>query len=289
MTNSQKATRNKYYLNNHCPDCGSNRIHRSRLRPGERSPSNWNLMPMRCRDCKARFWVKNRDAYIVASVAFMCSLLLITFIWIIISLDEISIDGKKFDKQLASNQSNTNQPSNSFPTTYPKAAIEATSTQQNDVVNQSMSAETQYSSDNAHHHMINLFLNRANEGNAEAQHQLGQLYLTGNGTLQDFEEAVKWFSLAAEQNHAPAQYELGLLYHIGQGVNIDNEKSYMWLNLSAAAGLENAILARDKVARSLSQVQLVQAQKAAREWLNSKAKKNNNDSPNVKINDGQTD
>lgn len=273
MTNSQKATRNKYYLNNHCPDCGSNRIHRSRLRPGERSPSNWNLMPMRCRDCKARFWVRNRDAYIVASVVFICSLLLITFIWIIISLDEISIDGKKFDKQLTSSQSTASQLSDSFLPTYPKPAIEATSTQQHDAVNQSMPAGTQYSSDDTHHHMINLFLNRANEGSAEAQHQLGQLYLTGNGALQDFEEAVKWFTLAANQNYAPAQYELGLLYHIGQGVNIDNEKSYMWLNLSTAGGFEQAILARDKVARSLNPTQLVQAQKAAKEWLNTKNNK----------------
>ncbi|HMV13333.1 MAG TPA: sel1 repeat family protein, partial [Nitrosomonas sp.] len=62
-------------------------------------------------------------------------------------------------------------------------------------------------------------------------------------------------------------------YHIGQGVNIDNEKSYMWLNLSTAGGYEQAILARDKVARSLNPAQLVQAQKAAKEWLNTRINK----------------
>lgn len=228
MTSLQKSIHNnKHYLNNQCPDCGSTRIHRSRLRPGERSPSNWNLMPMRCRDCKARFWVKNRDAYIVAAVVSICTLLLIVFVGIILSLDEISISGKQFDKQLGSNQATINQLSNdSLLNNNPtKAAIEALSAQQDNTIKQSVPATTQQNADNGHHFMINLFLNRANEGNAEAQHQLGQLYLTGNGALQDFEEAVKWFTLAANQNYAPAQYELGLLYHIGQGVNIDNEKA----------------------------------------------------------------
>lgn len=269
MTSPQKTIHDKYHLNNHCPDCGSSRLHRSRLRPGERSPSNWNLMPMRCRDCKARFWVKNRDAYVVATVTFICSLLLISFIWIIISLDEISINEKRFDKQLASN----NQLSNDVLSIHPKVTIEATGTQQDATVNQPIPAKTQHNADDTHHHMINLFLNRANEGNAEAQHQLGQLYLTGNGALQDFEEAVNWFTLAANQNYAPAQYQLGLLYHIGQGVNVDNEKSYMWLNLATAGGFEQAIVARDKVARSLNSMQLVQAQKAAKEWLSIKNNK----------------
>ncbi|SFM08649.1 hypothetical protein SAMN05421880_10628 [Nitrosomonas nitrosa] len=111
------------------------------------------------------------------------------------------------------------------------------------------------------------------KGSADAQYQLGSLYLTGRGTLQDFQEAAKWFSSAAEQNHAPAQYQLGLLYHKGLGVDLDNEKSYMWLNLAAAAGIEQAAAARDKVMHSLSTKQLVQAQKASRDWLASQHKR----------------
>jgi len=119
---------------------------------------------------------------------------------------------------------------------------------------------------------ITLFLDKAKKGNADAQYQLGLLYLAGKGTLQDFSEASKWFILAAEQNHPLAQYELGLLYQFGQGIEPDNEKSYMWFNLAAAAGVEQAIGARDKTMRSLSRDQLASAQKAAREWLNSKNK-----------------
>lgn len=119
---------------------------------------------------------------------------------------------------------------------------------------------------------VSLFIEKAKKGNADAQYQLGLLHLAGRGTLQDFSEAAKWIMLAAEQNHSLAQYELGLLYQVGQGVELDNEKSYMWFNLAAAAGVEQAMLARDKAMRSLSNQQLATSQKAAREWLDSKKK-----------------
>lgn len=275
MISSQKETHAKYYTNKRCPECNSSRIHRSRLRPGERSPSNWNFMPMRCRECKARFWVKNRDAYFVTIFITIFTLLIAAFIWNIISLDEISINGKNYDVFPSSSQSTINQLPEEPLLNNSNATIDVFSTQQDNSTNHSKLSLTPSGSD----YTINLFLNKANEGNVEAQYQLGQLYLRGNGTLQDFEEAVKWFQLAAEQNYAPAQYELGLLYHLGQGVSIDNEKSYMWLNLSAAAGLEQATLARDKVTRLLSSKQLIQAQKAAREWLNSRKIKDNSTAP----------
>lgn len=279
MISSPKETHAKYYTNKRCPECNSSRIHRSRLRPGERSPSNWNLMPMRCRECKARFWIKNRDAYFVTVFITIFTLLVAALTWIIISFDEISINEKNSDVFPFSSQSTINQLPNEQLLNHSKITSDTFGTQEDSSSTQSRSTPTQSEPFDARHYTINLFLNRANEGNVEAQYQLGQFYLTGNGTLQDFEEAVKWFTLAAEQNYAPAQYELGLLYHLGQGVNIDNEKSYMWLNLSAAAGLERATLARDKVTRSLSSKQLIQAQKAAREWLNSRKIKDSSTTP----------
>lgn len=279
ISSPKEETHAKYYSNKRCPECNSSRIHRSRLRPGERSPSNWNLMPMRCRECKARFWVKNRDAYFVTVFITIFTLLIAAFIWIIISFDEISINGKNSDVFPFSSQSTINQLPEESVLNNSKSTIDASSTQVDISTNQSKLTQVQPETGDARHYTINLFLNKANEGNVEAQYQLGQLYLTGNGTLQDFEEAVKWFTLAAEQNYAPAQYELGLLYHLGQGVNMDNEKSYMWLNLSAATGLEQAALARDKVTRALSSKQLLQAQKAAREWLNSRKIKDSSTTP----------
>ena len=66
-----------------------------------------------------------------------------------------------------------------------------------------------------------LFLPLAEQGDAEAQHNLGVMYDKGQGVPQDDKEAVKWYRLAAEQEHADAQYNLGLMYDKGIGVHQD--------------------------------------------------------------------
>jgi uncharacterized protein len=38
----------------------------------------------------------------------------------------------------------------------------------------------------------------ADQGNAEAQMKLGFMYVTGEGTPQDYVEALKWFRRAAD-------------------------------------------------------------------------------------------
>ena len=57
----------------------------------------------------------------------------------------------------------------------------------------------------------------AEQGHAQAQFNLGAMYATGEGVLQDDAEAVKWYRMAAEQGHAMAQSNLGVMYDKGQG------------------------------------------------------------------------
>ena len=45
----------------------------------------------------------------------------------------------------------------------------------------------------------------ANQGLAEAQNNLGDMYRAGQGLTQDDAEAVKWYRLAADQGFAEAQ------------------------------------------------------------------------------------
>ena len=54
------------------------------------------------------------------------------------------------------------------------------------------------------------FLVHAEQGDASAQNNLGLMYATGEGVLQDEAEAVRWYRLAAEQGQADAQNNLGL-------------------------------------------------------------------------------
>ena len=59
---------------------------------------------------------------------------------------------------------------------------------------------------------------QAEQGDANAQYNLGIRYVTGIGVPQDRAEAIRWYRLAAEQGHVLAQSTLGLSYFIGNGV-----------------------------------------------------------------------
>ncbi len=106
----------------------------------------------------------------------------------------------------------------------------------------------------------------AEQGYADAQYNLAQMYRKGQGVTQDYAEAVKWYRKAAEQGHADAQYNLGVMYGKGQGVPQDYVFAHMWFNLSAAQGGEDARKNRDIAAELMTPEQIAQAQKLARDW-----------------------
>lgn len=56
----------------------------------------------------------------------------------------------------------------------------------------------------------------------------------GEGVVQDYEAAVKWYRLAAEQGCASALCNLALKYDKGQGVIQDNVTTNMWFNIAAS-------------------------------------------------------
>ena len=102
----------------------------------------------------------------------------------------------------------------------------------------------------------------AEQGNAAAQTNLGVMYGNGDGVLQDYAEAAKWWRLAAEQGDADAQNNLGVLYGLGQGVLQDYVKTHMWANIAAANGGDSSL--RDLIAEALTSAQIAEAQRLAR-------------------------
>ena len=58
---------------------------------------------------------------------------------------------------------------------------------------------------------------------------------------------MKFFSLAAEQGHAEAQFNLGNLYGKGVGVEKSLSKAHEWLVKAAARGQQNAIVLLQKI------------------------------------------
>ena len=43
-------------------------------------------------------------------------------------------------------------------------------------------------------------MSSANQGNADAQYNVGLCYYYGDGVKQDYKEAMKWYELAAQKN-----------------------------------------------------------------------------------------
>jgi len=80
----------------------------------------------------------------------------------------------------------------------------------------------------------------AEQGIAEAQHNLGVMYYFGKGVPQDDTEAVKWYRKAAGQGHASAQYNLGNMYADGRGVPQDYTEAINWYRKAAEQGYAGA-------------------------------------------------
>ena len=83
---------------------------------------------------------------------------------------------------------------------------------------------------------------------------------------RDYATAVRLNRPLAEQGNANAQYNLGTFYDNGLGVPLDKVRAYMWFSLSAAQGREGAAAFRDLIARRMTPAQIAEAQKLAREW-----------------------
>ena len=104
----------------------------------------------------------------------------------------------------------------------------------------------------------------AEQGNAGAQLNLGVLYARGEGLLKDPAEAVRWYRLAAEQGEAMAQANLGVLYARGDGVLKDFVLAHMWLNIASANGDDEAGDNRDLAERDMTRAEIGRATELAR-------------------------
>ena len=107
----------------------------------------------------------------------------------------------------------------------------------------------------------------AEQGDADAQNNLGLMYRNGLGVTQDYKEAVKWARKAAQQGVAQAQFNLGLMYAKGEGVIQDNVYAHMWWNIAASNGDEAGGKNRDIVTKKMTASQLEKAQDLARECV----------------------
>jgi TPR repeat protein len=76
----------------------------------------------------------------------------------------------------------------------------------------------------------------ADQGNAEAQSQLGNMYAYSIGVAKNSAEAASWRRKSAEQGNASAQLLLGIMYERGEGVKQDSVAAAIWIKKAAKQG-----------------------------------------------------
>ena len=68
----------------------------------------------------------------------------------------------------------------------------------------------------------------ANAGDTDSMNKLASMYRTGKGVPKDYKKAVIWYRKAADAGDTNAMYHLSYLYRFGQGVPKDAEKANEW-------------------------------------------------------------
>jgi TPR repeat protein len=113
----------------------------------------------------------------------------------------------------------------------------------------------------------------AEQGDARAQLNLGNIYYKGLGVTQDYAEAMKWYGKAADQGDAEAQLDVGFMYEEGQGVQQNLVLAYMWMSLAAVhfpkgSGMQTiALMKRSILGEKMTASQVRKAKKLAKKWL----------------------
>jgi uncharacterized protein len=74
---------------------------------------------------------------------------------------------------------------------------------------------------------------------------------------------------AIEPEDAAGCFECGMAYSAGAGVTIDLIEAHKWFNIAASRGHSDAARLRREIAELMSDSEIGQAQRAARDWLKS--------------------
>lgn len=83
----------------------------------------------------------------------------------------------------------------------------------------------------------------AEAGDADAQYNIGWMYLNGYGLRVNDRLALDWWEKASKQGNADASFSIGMLYSLGEGAVPKNpDKAIDYYLLSAVAGQEDAII-----------------------------------------------
>ena len=104
-----------------------------------------------------------------------------------------------------------------------------------------------------------------------AQYRLGLMNRDGRGVPRNQAQALSWLRKAADQGDADAQIELGILLSPSHRPSADIVEAHTWLNLAASRWKDEskrikASALRDAIEKTMTSDQRAQAYRRATEW-----------------------
>ncbi len=90
---------------------------------------------------------------------------------------------------------------------------------------------------------FNVIEEQAENGNAEVQYQLSEMYSTGNGVFANIDKSTYWLKRSAESGNVNAQYELAEAYYNScwrRDIQQDYKKAYYWYEKNRDNGNKEA-------------------------------------------------
>jgi TPR repeat protein len=118
-----------------------------------------------------------------------------------------------------------------------------------------------------YHGAAKLLKPRAEEGDPEAQFNLGLYYFQGLGGDRNYAEAAKLFRGAAEQGHVMAANNLGAMNMDGRGIPRNLPEAWFWFAVVAHRGDQAGGVLRDLVASQMTRLQVEQARERFEAWV----------------------
>lgn len=222
-----------------CPQCGSEKVRSGSLHTHDSVRHLLMYRPVRCRQCRHRFWV----------FSLLKPLLLLSAAAALVGATAWFARGEHGAPRAPT-------------TSVPHARAE-----QGDAEAQLQLGMRYAAGDGVIQNdkeAARWFALAAKQGLAEAEYQYGLALLQGRGVVQDYRSAFNWIEKPARRGYARAQYSLGELYRYGTGTAVDKARAYLWFNLAAAQGVEAAAKARDSLVWQLKPEQIAAMQEEAR-------------------------
>jgi hypothetical protein len=224
-----------------CPHCGDQNVRAASIHAHDGVRHLLLDTPMRCRECRHRFWVFTP----------LKPLLLLVALGALIGVTVLLAPTFETTATLARNPDSLPQARAAAGNAEAQLRLGLSYAEGDGVIRNDKEA-------------ARWFALAAKQGLAEAQYHYGLALLEGRGVVQDYRAAFNWIEKPAKRGYAKAQYSLGELYRYGTGTAVDKARAYLWFNLAAAQGMDEAAKARDSLVWQLKPEQIAAMQDEAR-------------------------